>query len=112
MGEENEPKTDEELKVIASDLLDGKIYCDRHCRSAEDTVQVFMILGLMGTEAVEQMQKDEIDFVYEYLDQAGPRSCNGKPMFMSCRMLSKTETAKMFEFYEAFRAAKEQVMNS
>lgn len=98
-------KSDDELKQIATDLHAGKIFSDRHCISLEEVRGVFLILIFMDEAAMKKMREDKIEFIYEYLSEAGPRSVNGKPSFMSLRMLNQDETKKMFEYYEKIKAA-------
>lgn len=94
-----ENKTDDELKQIAKDLFGNQIFCDRHCRSAQDVGLVFMPLGLMEPEHRQAMIDEKISFIYEYYSQASPRSCNGMPMFLSANMLNDVDTEKMFGYY-------------
>lgn len=102
-------KTDEELKQIALDMLHGKIFTDRHCKDLNELRSSFLILALMDPETMKKMEEDKINFVYEYYDQAGPRSANGRPIFLSCRCLDETESKRMLEFYEKMKAAVQAV---
>jgi len=53
-----------------------------------------------------------IGFVYEYLgENTSPMSVNGKPVFFSARFLSKSDTKKMFEFYEQYKSIRETADN-
>ncbi len=60
-------KTEEELKAIAKDLYNQKIFCDRHLSNPSDVYSSFMILALMGPqppkapEYPEQSPKDKQD---------------------------------------------------
>lgn len=98
-------RTDEELKEIAKDLHAGKIFSDRHCQSIEELRGSFMILFFMGPEETKDLEKKEIDFIFEYLEKAERRSVNGRPIFLSMQCLTKVEAAKMFEYYEKIKAA-------
>lgn len=40
--------TDDELKEIAKDIYNGKIYTDRHCQNPNDIMSIFMPLIFMG----------------------------------------------------------------
>jgi hypothetical protein len=64
---------------------------------------VFMPLAFMDKKALKSMQREKVDFIYEYLDKAGPRAINGMPMFFSCHILTQPETKKMFEYYNKFK---------
>jgi len=95
------PKKESELKIIAQDLADGKIFCDRHLNDDIQLIpSVFMILALGGQNWADWMLHAKINFVYEYLDKAGPSFINGYPTFFSCGMLSENDTKKMLKFYE------------
>jgi len=102
-------KTDEELKKIGEDLHAGRIFSDQHIENPEDLKMVFMVLALADADFFKKMQEDEISFIYEYIDKAGPRSINGMPSFLSHHALTKAETAKMFEYYNKIKAAVESV---
>lgn len=93
-------KTDKELEQIAVDLHAGKIFSDRHCKNQEELRMAFPILMLADEEMIKAMKEDEVEFLYEYLDQASPRTVNGLPIFLSVKTLTKKETARMFEFYK------------
>lgn len=82
------PKTDEEIKELAKAIWAGQVFTSMHLKNPEDTSRVFMILGLMSGEQIKSLQDERISFVYEYLDEAGPRSINGLPMFLSAKYLN------------------------
>jgi len=105
-GSRRKMRTDEELKQVAKDLWAGKIFSDRHIPSGSDPhimLSVFMPLAFMDKKTLNGMQREKINFIYEYYDKAGPRMINGMPMFFSCRILTKPETKKMFEYYNKFK---------
>ena len=105
------PKTDAELKQIAMDLYDGKIFSDRHLKNMEDAQMVFMPIALGAfSNATEEEMKD-LGMIYEYLSEAGPRSVNGMPCFMSFQMLTRAESEKTFDHYEAYKKLKEEFTN-
>jgi hypothetical protein len=52
-----------------------------------------------------------IGLVYEYISQAGPMCVNGGPVFMSLRLLNKDDSAKMFDYYNQYKEAREKVDN-
>lgn len=105
-------KTDEELKRIAVDLYDGKIFSDRHFRSLEETQSligvIFLPLAMGALKSKEQIA--DLGLVYEYFDKAGSRAMNGYPMFTSCCFLGKAETEKMLGFYEEYKKLKDGFM--
>jgi hypothetical protein len=104
------PKTDEELKQLAQDILMDKVFTDRHLRNdnPQTFALVFMPFAMANAEQLEAMKKEDIGMVYEYLSEAGPRSINGLPTFFSCKRITKAETDKVFEYYEKFKKALDQ----
>lgn len=99
-----------EVKQIAVDLFHGKIYCDRHLHSPDDMPRVFMIVGLGAFADHPKSYIESIGLVYEYLDKAMPRGINGQPMFMSLKLLNRSDTNKMFEIYNKLKTAEEEAL--
>jgi len=106
--EEKIPKTSEELKKIAVDLYEGRIFCDRHIEDATDLRIVFMPIALGAFAESSEDELKNIGMIYEYLEQAGPRSVNGYPSFFSLNILTKDETKIMFDHYENYKKLKEE----
>lgn len=100
---ENDTK---DLKQIAKDMYAGKIFCDRQISNAKDIPMVFMPIMFMKKE---ELEKQDIYFIYEYLSEAGPRSINGMPMFTSCYFLNKENFEKMMGYYEAVKIAMDSI---
>jgi hypothetical protein len=100
-----QPRTDADLKQIAEDLYSGKIFCDWHLRNKEDCRFVFMPIGIGGEGIFQTLIDAKAEFLFEYLDKAGPRSVNGYPSFFSLQYLNGEDTAKMFGYYEKIKAA-------
>ena len=98
-------KTGEEIKQIALDLFKGAIFTDRHLQDIEDIRMVFMVLSFMDGERIKELQANPPGLIYEYISEAGPRSVNGMPVFMSLKMLTQDDTKKMFEHYEQLKSA-------
>ena len=103
-------KTKEELKQLALDISDGKVFTDRHLRDVEDIGMVFMPipLGAFAKESKEYI--DDIGLIYEYWSEAGPRSVNGYPSFFSMTVLGKEDTEQVFKYHEQFEQAKKAVL--
>ena len=97
-------KSDRELRQIAMDFVDGKIFTDRHLRPNEaDLVShVFMPLGLMDNEKMSVFLADKPRLIYEYLDSVSPRglAVNGYPIFFSMRFLNEEETGVVMGYVE------------
>lgn len=105
-----QPRTDADLKKIAIDLYEGKIFTDRHIQGS-DIQMVFMPIALGAFQNTSEEEIKDIGLIYEYLDQAGPRSINSMPCFFSFKMLSRSETETMITHYEAYKKIKEEFIN-
>ena len=104
-------KTKEELRQLAVDIADGKVYTNRHLPNPEMVNSVFLLIGLGG---LHQHHKDDIDsigLIYEYLSEAGPRSINGQPQFFSLRLLDKEDTELMFQYYNKYLKTKQEFLS-
>jgi hypothetical protein len=105
-------KAHEELKQIAMDLVDGKIFSDRHLGESNQSMlgSVFMpiVLGAFSKMTEEELKEGKVSFIYEYLSEAGPMAVNGMPTFFSMRVLNKEETEIMFEYHDKYASLKEE----
>jgi hypothetical protein len=86
-------KTEQELKQLALDVVEGKVFTDRHCSSFDEALRSFMIIRLMSKEQLEELMAKEPVMFYEYYSKAGPLSINGMPSFFSINFLTKEEGA-------------------
>lgn len=103
--------SEEELKVIARDIVDGKIFSDRDLRKADvegGTMigMVFMVLFLMPNPAAFI---EDAGLLYEYWDQAGPRSINGYPCFFSVRKIIKKDMPALEHYVKFYWEAKKRI---
>ena len=102
-------KTDKELKDLAVDLYEGRIFTDRfHLNNPREIGIVFMPIGLGGFGKKTKEEIADIAMVYEYLDQAGPTSINGHPIFGSCWFLNRKEFDVLWKYYEKYRDMKKE----
>ena len=102
-------QTNEELKQIAMDLYQGKIFTDRHLSKSEDAFLVFTVLSLGGFSEFSDEDLEDIGLMFEYLDKAGPRSINGYPMFLSLRLLNQHDTKIVFDFYKKIKESFKEI---
>jgi hypothetical protein len=101
---------DTELKSLAIDIFEGKVFTDRHCRTSSDISTVFMPIILGAFNEMTDEERKDIGMIYEYLSEAGPRSCNGMPMFTSFKYLIKADAIKVMEYYEKYQKFKEDFL--
>jgi hypothetical protein len=67
-------------------------------------------LGAFAEESKEDLE--QIGMIYEYMSEAGPRSINSYPMFMSFAMLSKPQTKQVADFANAYIDIKNEMLKS
>lgn len=100
------PKTHEELRQLAVDIVSGLVFTSAHFRDdveLENLLQmVFMPLIFMSKEDIEELRANDIHIIYEYYSKAGPRGINGKPIFMSCGMLDRKDARKVWAMMKDF----------
>jgi len=84
-----ELKTDAELRQLAADAVEGRVFGSWMVGDTASLPLVFMPLALGA-----QLPKDT-QHVYEYLEKAGPRGINGYPSFFSFHVLVKDEAERL-----------------
>jgi hypothetical protein len=109
-----QPKTEGEIKQLAMDIGDGKVFSHTQCTNPGDIRSVFMPLALGVLSGWSEKEFKDIGLIYEYYEKAGPRSVNGMPMFMSMRLLSIDDLRRLrgalgeyLKFKKAFMAGDE-----
>jgi len=127
---ETEPETpsydirsDEELRKLAVDIVAGNVFGTWSIDGgwSNDIVRsVFMVIGLGGLSAglIELLNNDpRFDgentkvHVDEFMSEAGPRSINGYPIFMSLNLLLGDDVDKVFEYADELLAKEEEFLN-
>ena len=101
-------RPDAELKKIAADIYNGKIFTDRFVNSPSDTLMIFMPLLFLQGDAHKDFF-DDLGMIFEYYSEAGPRGINGYPIFMSARKLSKSDSDRMIVFYDEYKAMQDKI---
>ena len=101
--------SDEEVRKVALDILQNRIWTDQHCGSLRNTELSFPILGMMDQEQLQKMTDEKITMIYEYMSKAGPLSCNGMPMFFSCRTANEVDAERIWAKYEEMKEALDKV---
>lgn len=102
-------RTNEEIKKIALDVLQGRIFCDRMVDAPEMVTSVFMPLGLMEHKDLKALAKRNPQLIFEYLDKAMPMGVNGMPMFTSMQYLDEQEFDVFKDYFEEYKAAMDGV---
>ena len=98
-------RTEKELIELARAMATHMIFTDRNCRTVEEIRMVFMSIGLGALSECTEAFRNDIGLIYEYLDNAAPRSINGLPCFFSAHYVSKADTKILMEHYERMNQA-------
>ncbi len=91
-------KTDEEIKQIAKEAIENRIYIAETEEKLENSFK--MILTMLDDKSRKNMLEDQPAAFYEYYDKAGPRSVNGFPQFFSFRYLNLEEWKKFCGYHK------------
>lgn len=104
-------RTEKELRQLALDILEDKVFLDRMCHRPEtDIPLVFMPLGLMDGDEMDKFRAHDPALIYEYLEKAGPRSINGMPIFFSFQYLDKTELDQLIPIIKSMQTTREKML--
>lgn len=106
------PRTDDEMKQLAVDIMAGRMFGTWDLENPEDARRVFMPLGLSEPKHLQEMAEANVAHFYEYLEKAGPRSCNGFPMFMSMKVLDGNDATKLHTIINKLQAAQDEALAS
>ncbi len=87
---------DDELRRFVDAFVSQQIFTSQHVPESNiDMLKViFMPLAFGALDGYTPEDIADIGIVYEYLDAQGPRSVNGYPTFMSCRLMRKSDWAR------------------
>lgn len=96
-------KTEEELRQLALDIVEGKVFTDRHC-PPEMLAACFMWIGLGGMAGWSEEDIDTVGTIYEYIDKAFGRGINGFPTFASTQFV---HASQMEQFVTLINQAQE-----
>lgn len=105
-------KTDEEIRKLALDIVEGQVFGSWMVLPTETHVigSVFMVLALSGKEYAESLARRKVVHVYEYLDKAGPRTINGYPTFMSHHELTEDDIDKLQPLLERLQKQRKEFL--
>lgn len=100
------PLSDKEIKELALACRAGSVFGTWNIPPQQQQMSgsVFMTLLFMSSIGHKRMKRDGIIHVYEFLSEAGPRSINGMPTFMSHRSLNGDDTKRLTVALDELRA--------
>lgn len=76
--------THQDLKILAKDFVDGKVFLST---DPEEISRHFMVMMFIDAKELP----NDLSAVFEYYAEAGPIGLNGKPLFMTARLLLKSD---------------------
>lgn len=101
------PLTDDKIRELATDIFQGKVFHEAMIRPGE-TANPFTVTFLLDEATVKHLRDNEA-FLYEYMDQAAPRSINGMPCFLSFRWMSRADARRVMTMVKAMYDATREV---
>lgn len=102
-------KTKDELKQLAMDIQANKVFTSAQLPEGEHLHTVFMIFAFMSEDTLTELLKDPPGLIYEYLSEAGPRSINGLPNFMTAKMINTSDAEKLYALLKDIKSALDKV---
>jgi hypothetical protein len=84
-----------DLAQFVLDYCDGKVFTSLDLRGRNDLLpMVFMVIACGAFAEWKEEDVADIGVIWEYWDQAGPRSVNGFPIFYSAHYMHKDDWEK------------------
>ena len=93
-------RTKEQLKQVAIDYFEGKIFSDRQINESDMNLLPNIFFPLFGVKEDSFKDKEQPVMIFEYLYKAGEMGINGYPHFLSCQFLIKDELDIVSEYYK------------
>ena len=110
------PLPSDELKKLASEIFQGRIYTSEFHDAQLAPFETFMSL-MFGSIRDQYDVNDEqlkeyigkFGMLYEHLDKAGPLAVNGNPMFLSCRIMPMANMKELRGYLIKLQEAKDKL---
>lgn len=93
------PLTEEEMQKYAVGLASSQLFCSSMIKKCDVNLitNIFMHLIFMDKEGLEAYGREGVIHFCEWYSEAGHRSINGYPMFMSCRPLNRKDVIELHD---------------
>lgn len=100
------PKTENELREIAQDMYEKRIFSTRHLPKEDMRflAHIFLPLAAIKQKDIVFLMQNKITFFYEYYAVASSKCIGGYPQFASLRFLMPDEDERMTQYYKDYRA--------
>ena len=103
---------EDELKILAMDIVEGKVFTDRFLNDISELPMVFQVLKLMSKDSLIELEELEPQLFYEYYGKGLVRSINEFPCFLTFHFLNKFEATMLFSFIKEYIKLKDNLLNT
>lgn len=95
---------EKELKQLSIDISENKVFGTFHMNKCEiaNMGMVFMPILFMEEEQRQSLRDKKVVHFYEYYTNAGPRSVNGMPCFMTVRSITENDWKKIVKYIKEY----------
>lgn len=100
--------SEERLREFVLAWIDRRVYSDLHCARTDLLPMIFMCLTL--APPMPQDYAEKVGLIFEYLNEAGPRSINGQPCFTSHRLLHVDDWKRVRPVIQAEQVRRENLV--
>lgn len=101
-------RSEEELRKLAADIIDGVVFTDRHIRKQDRDMFGTIFLPVSLGDSRVHMTLQSSGMIYEYWSEALPRGVNGYPMFMGFHAVLKKDMPALEHYIAEYRQMKEK----
>jgi len=101
----------EEINALVMDIIENRVFTDRHLGPNADPMMCFMGLALLNEVQCKAIRENPPGMVYAYYKDQAPRSCNGNPIFFSFCLISKEDADVVWKKYDMMRKAMSDIMD-
>lgn len=110
--EVSQKRTPEQLRQIALDMADLKIFTSMHIREGDMSLMksIFLPLVFMDKEQIERLQAEKVHVIFEYNSERMERCINGYPIFMSFQKMTKEEWDTVLPMVKKLEKDKEEFL--
>lgn len=99
--------TESQVKEIALAIFKNDIFTDRHCPDAQAVMQSFPVLHFVKKDQLKRFKN--AGMIYEYMNRASPMGINGRPMFLTCHVLSKLDADRVWKMHDRIKASTDSI---
>jgi len=106
--------TDDDINALAGEICRGGVFTSNHIRKEDIGMLpvIFIPLVFACPKLIEELRKEDMGMIYEYISEAGPSSVNGYPSFFSLHIVSQEDANRVWEKYAQIKKAVEGVIKS